>query len=120
MAEPPLLISEVLPLTVSLSDFRVLLSPSLPIVRVSRPPLLHALKAHLPILGIAGKPVGVIIASALPLAGRGGADSLIGPVLAELESLLTIAAAPFIHTSVVASLARTLRSAVSVVPTGGV
>ena len=99
------MISEVLPLTVSLSDFRVLLSPSLPIVRVSRPPLLHALKAHLPILGIAGKPVGVIIASALPLAGRGGADSLIGPVLGELESLLTIAAAPFIHTSVVASLA---------------
>ncbi len=113
MAEPPFLIAEVLPLAVSLNDFRLLLPSSPPVVGVPSPPLLHALTAHLPILRIVGESAKVIVAAAVALASRTGADGLLGPVLRGLENLLTIAAAPFFHASVVAPTAQSFRTGLS-------
>jgi hypothetical protein len=70
MPEPSLLVREMLPLAVSLGDFRMGLPASFPVAAVAGPPFLQAVAADLTVFGIGGKPAPVIVAAAPPPASR--------------------------------------------------
>src|SRR5438876_11389372 len=61
-----------------------------------------AVEAHLPVLGISGDLLAVIIGAALPLAVQISADGLSRLIFRKHKGLLTVATMPFHHTGVVA------------------
>ncbi len=103
------MVPEVLPLAVPRGHLGMILPPSLPVVAVPGPPFLQAIAAHLSVLGISSQSAPVIVTAPPPLASRLRADRLSGTVLRGLECLLTIAAAPFFHASVVAPISWSFR-----------
>jgi hypothetical protein len=65
-----------LTLPVSFRPCRIVLAQLLPVARMLRAPLLHAVQAHLPIHRISGELPPMVIVTALPLAGRITASGL--------------------------------------------
>jgi hypothetical protein len=98
IAQTPLLVSNVLPLTIPFDSSPVLLAITLPVIRVPSAPLLRTVQAHLSIFRISSDLLAVIIGAPAPLAPRFAANRLCWLIFRGLEDSFAVAAAPFDHT----------------------
>ncbi len=97
---PP--VTELLAFAVTSHGLGVFGPVALPVIRMARPPLLLAIAADVAVFGIGGDLLPVVVGATLTLAIGFTANRLQGPKLGRLKGLLTVAAAPFPHTAVVA------------------
>jgi len=95
-------VTELLPFAVTGHGVGVFGPVALPVIRMARPPLLLAIAADVSVFSIRGDLLPVVVGAALTLANGFAADRLQRLKLGRLKGLLTVAAAPFPHTAVVA------------------
>lgn|SRR5581483_7733364 len=105
MAQTLFLVPNVLQAAVPFDGSRVLRTVPSPVVRVAGAPVLRTIQAALPIYRVCRDLLAVVISAAAPLALGLTAYQLTWLIFRWLEALLTVAATPFDHTGVVASVA---------------
>jgi hypothetical protein len=95
-------VTELLPFAVARNGVGVFGPVALPVIWMAGPPLLLAIAADVAVFGIGGDFLPVVVGAALTSANGFTADRLQRLKLGRSKGLLTVAAAPFPHTIVVA------------------
>jgi|SRR5580692_3833364 hypothetical protein len=100
----PFPITELLLLPIPVNRFGMFHAVTLPVIRIVGSPFSGAVATNIAVLGIGANLLSVVFGSTLSLACHFAADHLARLKLRKLKGLPAIAAAPFRHTAVVASL----------------